>query len=133
MNNYIKEHNGIFAVLFTLLLVWGVAGTLIAIGLWLDMQNYQISCYLPIIIKNTNPEEELLAGYIINFTLDTTNLSFQDCKDKIRIVYNDSIVIERDNMTIIGCGMNDTQIWFRLLANIEASAKDENYAIYYGR
>ncbi len=66
-------------------------------------------------------------NYGVNISLDTTDSTFQDDCDDIRILYQN--ITETNWINSTGCGLNDTLIWFR--ANVTAQTNNTDYWVFW--
>lgn len=102
-----------------------------AVDWWNSSWNYKKM----INITNQNDSEVLDVAHSINFSINTSVLVTAgklrpDCND-LRIVYNN--IAELDRMNTSSCNTSDTEIWFKLQANISAGGyNDTGYYMYYG-
>ena len=75
-------------------------------------------------------------GYSVQLVIDTATLVTgsklqADCDDLRIIFWNGASNLELDR-DLYGCNAASTEVWFRLQANIGASASDSSYYVYYG-
>jgi len=96
---------------------------------WWDA-NYQYKRQLQI---TNNMAANLITGYSVSFTIDTTGTNFLDNGNDLRVVWeNAGILIEIDRVNETNFDLSTTQIWFKLQQDIPSSSTDLNYYIYYG-
>lgn len=83
-----------------------------------------------ITITNNHPTDTLPSGYTVSLTLDTTGSKFLDNGDDVRIIFDDTV--ELDRITSTSFDSTSTEILFQTQESILATDIADKYYVYYG-